>query len=429
MNASVAVVVRIFFAVSTVFGTGSAFAQYASVMPEGVLALIGAQRSLAPQETFWDAAGQNNSMSQKTKLRFDGAHLLKGEGGEDLRTLADELYKYDPSQALLNRLDLGTLNVGARAESQAQIFGLALGLTKNISLFAVAPLVTVDVKTSFQLTGSNNALAIRDELGGVAFDELRDGLEKAANLKERDIKASIEAAQYRGVDSWRYRNLGDAIAGFVFNVPFVGELGLWPELSMIGEAYLSIPTGHFDQPDILADVSIGAGTWGLGFALTPSFGWQNYSLQLENSLVAYLPHQKQMRIPEGDETIIPISRKTNTQITPGIDWMTTAVFASKFDWFQPQYRLSFNGHTRDEARGKLTGNYDALTKESERTRIEHALWLYFSTIELFQQKQFPLPIRLKLAANQIVKGFNSSENTFFELQFVSFLPTPWMPPE
>lgn len=429
MNASLAVVNRIFLSASVFFPSITALAQYASVMPEGVLAVIGAQRSLAPQETFWNSAGNKNSMSQKTKLRFDGAHLLKGEGGEDLRTLADELSKYDPSQELLNRLDLGTLNVGARAESQAQIFGFALGLTKDISLFAAAPLVTVDVKTSFQLTGSNNALEIRDELGGVAFDELREGLEKAANLNERDIRASIEAAQYRGVDSWRYRNLGDAVAGVAFNVPFVEKLGLSPELSMVGEAYFSLPTGHFDQPDILADVSIGTGTWGFGLALTPAFGWQNYSLQLENSFVAYLPHQKQMRIPEGDETIIPIDRKTNTQFTPGIDWMSTVVFASKFDWFQPHYRLSFNGHTQDDARGKLSGNYNALTKESKRTRIEHALWLYFSTIELYQQKQFPIPVRLKLAGNQIIKGFNSSENSFFELQFVSFLPTPWIPAE
>lgn len=409
------------------FTSHTARAQYASVVPEGVLAVIAGHRGFAPQETFWNGSGKSLSMKQRNQLRFDGPHLLRGEGGEKLRTLADELYKYDPSQGLLNRLDLGTLNVGARAESQAQIFGLALGLTKNISLFSVAPLVDLKVNTLFQLTGSNNALEIRDELGGVAFDELREGFEQAAILNERDVKASIEAAQYRGVDSWRYRNLGDAIVGAVFNIPLPEQNTSEFKLSLIGESYLSIPTGHYDNPDILSDVSIGTGTWGLGMALTPMLDWENYSLQLENSVVGYLPHQKQMRIPELDETIIPLSRKTNVTITPGVDWMSTAVIAAKYGWFQPHYRLSVNGHTQDSATGRLSGNYNALTKESERLRLEHALWLYFSTVELYQQGQFPLPFRVKLAANQIIKAFNSSENTFFELQFVSFLPTPWMP--
>jgi hypothetical protein len=405
----------------------TARAQYASVIPEGVLAVIAGHRGFAPQDTFWNGSGKNLSMKQRTQLRFDGPHLLRGEGGEKLRTLTDELYKYDPSQGLLNRLDLGTLNVGARAESHAQIFGLALGLTKSISLFAVAPLVDLKVKTSFQLTGANNALEIRDELGGVAFDELREGLEQAANLNERDVKASIEAAQYRGVDSWRYRNLGDAIAGAVFNISVPEQNENELKLSIVGESYLSVPTGHYDNPDVLSDVSIGTGTWGLGLALTPMLDWENYSFQLENSLVAYLPHQKTMRIPELDETVIPPSRKTSVTITPGVDWMSTAVFAAKYDWFQPHYRLSLNGHTQDSASGRLSGNYSALTQESERLRFEHALWLYFSTIELYQQGQFPLPFRVKLAANQIIKAMNSSENTFFEIQFVSFLPTPWMP--
>lgn len=406
---------------------GNAWAQYASVMPEGVLAVIGAHRAYAPQESFWDGSGKKQSMRQRTQLRFDGSHLLKGEGGEQLRTLAEELYKYDPSESLLNRLDLGTLNVGAKAESQAQIFGLALGVSKKISLFAVVPLVEVRVNTSFQLTGANNATQIRDELGEVAFDELRDGLEQAAQLTERDVKASIEAAQYRGVDSWRYRNVGDTLAGVVFNLPFLDKNDTWPEFSMMGETYLTMPTGHFDHPDILSDVSVGAGTWGLGVALTPTLNWENYSLQLESSLVGYLPHKKQMRIPEGDETIIPFSRRTTVTLTPGFDWMNTAVMAAKFGWFQPHYRLSWNGHTQDTATARLTGNYSALTKESNRQRIEHALWLYLSTIELYQQEKFPVPFRIKLAANQIIKGIHSSENTFFELQFVSFLPTPWMP--
>lgn len=87
----------------------------------------------------------------------------------------------------------------------------------------------------------------------------------------------------------------------------------------------------------------------------------------------------------------------------------------------------FKRHERDRLSGSLPGNYDALMKTTERTQYEHALWLYFSTIDLFKRNEFPLPLRLKVAANQIFKGFNSFDESFVEVQLISFLPTPWMP--
>ena len=409
----------------------AANAQFAAVVPEGVLAVVGAHRTYAEQNNTWNANGQRVSLSSKSQLNFDGQHLLRGEGGAKLQSLAEELKRYDPNpnnaSSLLKRLNLGTLDVGGRAKLNVQYLGFALGLPRQTSFYFAAPIIDLQITTRFTLSGGNNATAIRDELGGLAYDELRDGLDKASQLTERDIKASIEAAEYTGVDSWRYRNFADSIAGFAFDIIPPASAPAPADFSLQGEAFVSIPTGHVDNPDILSDVGVGTGAWGVGVGLTPALKTEALDLSLEANATYYLPSKQIMRIPEQDETIIPASRRTNVTVQTGLDWGITAALEKKFDWFQPQYRLTFKRHERDTLRGSLPGNYSALMNPTERSQYEHAVWLNLSTIELYKQQKFPLPLRFKLAGNQIFKGNNSYDDTFFELQLVSFLPTPWMP--
>lgn len=406
-------------------------AQFAAVVPEGVLAVVGTQRFYKNQTSTWDAHGLRKPLNQKSQLKFDGEHLLRGEGGADLQSLARELNEYDPNAnnptSILRRLNLGTLNVGGSARVNVHYLALALGLPGKSTFFMAAPLVDMSVKTSFALEGINNAKAIQDELGELPFTQVRNGLSQAAQLTEKDIKASIEAAEYTGVDSWRYRNLTDSIAGFAFDIIAPEPPGEDPQWALQAEAFLSIPTGHVDHPDIISDVGLGTGAWGLGCALTPTLSLGRYSLGLETNALAFLPTRQVMRIPEVDETIIPASRRATVDVQTGLDWGTTAVVSRKFDWFEPQYRLSWKRHERDTIKGKLAGNYNALMAPTEKQQLEHALWLYFSTIDLYKEKKFPIPLRVKLAAQQLFKGWNSFENTYFEIQLTSFLPTPWMP--
>jgi hypothetical protein len=411
------------------FLSGRAWAQYAGVVPEGVIAVVGAQRNYVDQKKTWNDRGQRISLSNKAQLRFDGEHLLRGEGGAKLQSLAEELQRYDPSgqsQSLLKRLNLGTLDVGGQAKLQVQYFGLAIGLPKRTTFYIAAPLIDIEVKTQFHLRGSNNAGEIRDELGTLAYDELRSGLGQAALLTDRDIKASIEAAQYTGVDSWRYHNLGDLLTGVTFDIGESLPLTDTVRLSMQGEAFASVPTGHVDHPDVLSDVSVGSGAWGFGLAFTPTLSWSDWAFGLESNALFSLSGKQKIRLPELDETIISADRKTDATVRPGADWGTTAVIAYNHRWLQPQYRISWKRHERDSIQGRLTGNYNALMDASEKQQFEQSLWIYFSTIELYREKLFPVPLRLKIAGNHLFKGFRSFENNFFEVQLISFLPTPWM---
>ncbi|MFZ9521803.1 MAG: hypothetical protein ACO3A4_15135 [Silvanigrellaceae bacterium] len=406
--------------------------QFAGVVPQGVLAVVGAHRTYLDQNSTWNAKGVRTPLSNKAQLNFDGEHLLRGEGGAKLQSLAEILKGYDSNPddpgSVVRRLNLGVLNVGGSGKLNIQYFGLALGLPNKQSIYLAAPIVDLQVKTGFTLTGSNNASEIRNELGELAYQPVRDGLETASKINERDIKASIEAAEYTGVDSWRYRNFADVILGYATELVSPNP-ALLPEgdFSLEAEAFVSAPTGHVDNPDVLSDVSIGNGTWGIGFGLTPKVSFESFSLGIEANATAWLPSKQKMRIPFSDETIISASRRTTVNYRTAPSWEMTAVFAGNFDWFQPQYRAMLKRHERDSISGPISGNYTDLMKATERTQIEHALWLYFSTIDMFKRNEFPIPLRFKVAANQIIKGFNSFDETFFEVQLVGFLPTPWMP--
>ncbi|MEN9811177.1 MAG: hypothetical protein RLZZ488_2744 [Pseudomonadota bacterium] len=424
---------KISFTLTCLFSISQkALAQYAGVVPEGVLAVIGAHRTYQDQTNTWNANGIRTPLKSKARLNFDGQHLLQGEGGARLQSLAEELRRYEPQQdnpnSLVRRLNLGTLNVGGSGKLNIQYFGFALGLPARQAVYVAAPIVDLQVRTNFTLTGSNNAAAIKDELGALAYEELRSGLEQAALLTERDIKASIEAAEYTGVDSWRYRNFADIVLGYATDLVEADETTTdEPDFSLQGEIFSTAPTGHVDNPDVLSDVSIGSGTWGFGLGLAPRIALGPYTLGLEANATGYLPSRQKMRVPISDETIIPANRRTTVNVKTGLSWEVTALAEAKFDWFQPQYRFIFKRHERDHLSGQLTGNYEQLMKSSERTQWEHAVWVYFSTIEAFKRNEFPIPIRIKVAANQIFKGYNSFDESFIELQLTSFLPTPWMP--
>ncbi|NBX16141.1 MAG: hypothetical protein EBR09_02120 [Proteobacteria bacterium] len=403
----------------------AALAQFASVVPEGVMAVIATHRTYTPQDKTWNEKGVRIPQSSRAKLTFDGEHLLRGEGGAKLQSLAEELKRYD--DALARKLNLGTLNVGGSGKLNIQYFGLAIGLPRATTVFFAAPIADLSVNTRFALTGQNNAAAIRDELGDLAYTELKDGLGKASQLSERDVKASIEAAGYTGVDSWRYRNFADLIFGLTtehLSPDNIDSTGL--RYSLQSELFASAPTGHTDHPDVLSDVSIGTGAWGLGLALSPAVSSDSFAAGLDANVTGYLPSSQTMRIPLSDETIISSSRKTKVQIQTGLSWEVTGHLQWKADWFQPQYRMIFKKHERDTLSGQLAGNYRSLMNSTGQTKYGHALWLYFSTIDMFKRDEFPIPLRLKIAASQILKGFNSFDESFIELQLISFLPTPWM---
>lgn len=421
------------FAISSVLSVSQkALAQNAGVVPEGVLAVIGAHRTYREQKNTWNAKGIRTPLTSRAQLNFDGQHLLQGEGGARLQSLAEELRRYEPQpdnpNSLVRRLNLGTLNVGGSGKLNIQYFGLALGLPARQTLYVAAPIVDLQIRTNFTLTGANNANAIKDELGALAYDELRSGLAQAALLTERDIKASIEAAEYTGVDNWRYRNFADIVFGYATELVESDETVTdEPDFSMHGELFSSAPTGHVDNPDVLSDVSIGSGTWGFGLGLAPRIALGPYTLGLEANATGYLPSRQKMRVPISDETIIPASRRTTVNVRTGLSWEVTAVAEAKFDWFQSQYRFIYKRHERDQLSGQLTGNYDQLMKGTEQTKWEHAVWIYFSTIEAFRRNEFPIPLRIKVAATEIFKGYNSFDDTFIEFQLTGFLPTPWMP--
>lgn len=410
----------------------AAQAQYAGVVPEGVLAVIGGYRYFSDQGSTWNANGKKIPMTSSNQIKFDGESLLRGDGGVKLKSLAEEIKRYDPASnqpsSLLKRLNLGTLNVGGKKNFNVQYFGLALGLPRNQTLYVVAPLVDLQVKTTFSFDGINNATAIRDELGSLAFKELKDGLDKAAAIRAADVKASIESEEYTGVDSWRYKNWADLIFGYVTDLiaPANGE-SQSPDFSLQAELFTSAPTGHVDNPDILSDASIGTGAWGFGLGLTPRLKCSDFAIGMETNATAYVPTKRVMRVPYEDEAIVAASRRTSVNVQAGINWEVTGFTEARFDWFQPQYRISYRKSERDNISGPLTGNYAALMKDSEKRQFEHSLWFYFSTIEAFKRKEFPLPLRIKIAASQMLKAFNSKDESRVEIQLTSFLPTPLMP--
>lgn len=405
----------------------TARAQGADLLPQGIGAVQFGYRGFMPQTHTYNAQGKRELLGEPLSNQFNGKNLLEGKGGADLKRLAQELQKFDSfsqsPDSMINKLDLGKMEGDVRASVSAKFFGAAYGLTRRINLFFAAPYVEARVDTELSFSGVNNAQQIKNELGAVAFDELKVGLDRASAINTAQIKQSIESFGYAPLEHWEYKGFGDMMLGSQFGGQMVMNRTMNYHYAL--QTTLHLPTGYTDDPDILTDVAIGKGYYGFENKFTPRVemfnrmslgGWASYRYNL--------PASVDRRVPEGEEALVDISRKYNVDLMPGGDY--SLGFDSRFRYHSAvaAYRLGYKAHQRDVYDGPVEGNYDMLGNGSDMRQTYHEMSVGLDTAKAFQQKKFPVPVIINVMAHLPISAYNSQDERYYEMSFTTFFATP-----
>jgi hypothetical protein len=392
------------------------------ILPEGIMAGVYGYRHYAPVTTEFDKEGQRKSIVDPFKLKLNGRGLLDGRGGSELQRLGREISKYDSRDqkgGVLDRLKLGEVQADGKASIDGQYVGFAYGWSPRWTFFAIVPYVNARTDVSLSWAGENNALQIKQELGELAFDELKQALDRASRINIQDIEKTISDLGYKPVRSWSHTGFADVQVGARTSYNFALSSKSSYTLNLTG--FWSIPTGYADDPDILTDFSFGDEVHTLSVDADNSLRIGYLIAGVSPYIKIGVPGPVQRRLPENDETLVAADRKTSVMLMPGPTVGSTFYGGAGGKMFSAVYRLGTSFHQRDQYSGSMSGNYKALSEDSESQTNFHEAVFRVSTIDAYMSKKFFMPAIFGFTAHQDMKGRNSREMTYFEFSIGSFL--------
>ncbi len=397
-------------------------------LPKGIGAYTLGYRYFDSQTHKYDENGELQTLGAPFSKDFSGQNLLTGAGGDDLKKLANELKKFDGNStsgdSLLNTINLGTLKVDVEAEITGQAFGIGYGIREYLSGFLLVPWTEVTVDADIQFSGQNNAAEIKSRLGDLAFDELKSGLDKAENVNAQQIVDGITDLGYEDPRHWEHQGLGDIQFGTILS----GSSRVTRRNTTIQtlKTTVTIPTGYYDDPNVLTDVSLGKGYYVLTNTYSQKlvFG-KTFYMGADATLGYGLPNTVSKRVPEEEESLVSPDRTEDVTLTPGADIGYGGMMGLNMNFFKTKYYLGVKSHQRDSYSGSIEGNYEKLSKGSDSYQLFHEPAVILDSTEAFKKGRFFIPLVAQLKAHLPIKAKNSLNEKYFELTLTSFFSTPY----
>jgi len=315
--------------------------------------------------------------------------------------------------------NVGDSNVSFEIKAQEYSIDYQYGLTDKITVGIHVPysyykrdvsaeLITTNATIGKSPIGTNFGLPLvplaADPFGdaqrlakGDVFDLLSGGLDV-----NNDGSVDIPGYGYERFESWSNNGIGDITLGGRYQY-FKNEK--W-RLAFTGG--VSLPTGDGDNPDNLLDMPFGLEAWALLFQV------QNDYLATEN-LVLDFTFKYDLVLP--DNKIERISRDVNIPITANREEVERDI-GDKFV-FDTSATYKFNEglsgslqyqywkRWKDEIDGNQGFAYESLEDETDITAHMFLIGVSYSTIPMFLEEKFPVPLILSLTYENVFAGSNN----------------------
>ena len=386
------------FVILLLFGsTRLLFADTAEVLPKGIFRGDIEYSYYLPIDTKFDPdgnvediaadynTGMNSNLFPALKQLETGFGLPDGSA-----SLGDSVVKYEYD---IDQVDL-------------KFF---YGLTDKLSIGLKAPYywikndVSAEVNTTNATIGFNPIFGqpgdpfgvplIPVQLGGVTNDAL------ATELVQNSL---VEDYGYQRVESWSDNGFGDIEAGGRYQFLNTDD---W-RLAFTGA--VRFPTGQVDDPDSLVDVAFGSGAWALLFRSNNDYtGFKNIVLNatLEYDLV--LPDKETVRVPDDVNNPITSNKEEVSRDLGDIFRLKLSGAYSLPKGFGIYLFYSYAFQLKDSISGNQGFAYESLEDETDWTYHEYKIGLSYSTLPLFQQKEFPLPLVFGVQFEDVFAGTNN----------------------
>jgi hypothetical protein len=396
----------------------------AAVLPKGLW------RLLATSEIAFNWSERYNPNGDKEPLATDFNANLN-------RTVFPALAALGPTATL------GRSEVSFKRGATVTVFQPAYGVTDRLSVGVNIPYWTVENRVSANLNAASATVG-----KNVAADGLRPlSVPGTVRLTTEDVQKILGG----GLDVNGDGDINVAGLGFKplrnFSWSGVGDIEVGARYQYYrGQNFraaftggVSLPTGRVDDPDNLADVGIGAGTYGVLFQFNQDLLFQKEGLgkrlgfpepgdSLINTTFRYdlrLPDKQTMRICDPNFPLCSakedVKRDLGDILEAEIQWRVGLFFRGLI--FSALYKYGHN--FKDHISGNRGLNYGVLTGESDYTEHMYVFGLTYSTIPGIRGSGSKLPpFSVSVLYRNRFAGTNTPANDTVTFSVNYFFRTP-----
>ena len=178
-----------------------------------------------------------------------------------------------------------------------------------------------------------------------------------------------------------------------------------------------IPTGEIDDIDMLQDYAIGTGAYALLFRLNNDYiGIKNLLLNATFRYDLYLPAKETLRVPDDVNRPITTDKEEVDRDIGDIFRLEASAKYSFPKGFSAFLTYWYEFKLKDDVSGNRGFNYQSLEDETDATEHVFLTGLSYSTVPLFLEKKFPVP----LTASVYYRNRFAGTNNVFKSQYIGF---------
>ncbi len=361
-------------------------AAYYDTLPKGVRNLTYQLTKTNQISGRYTNSGNLQGYNINANINADAIKGFSGPVDIYLGTLSADDYK---------NFSFGTFQGDAKSNVTVQGLGGGYGITDKLTVYGFIPFynATVDLQVERTIKGRTNI--------GTAV--------QIENVPEVDIRliqsVFVNLYKYQPLGKWQASDFGDFEMGFLYQVKKWNNAGALMSMGFVA------PTGKIDNPDILQDVAFGDGQWDVffehGVGITPKTKNRAISFDLWNRVTYQFPFQTELRLP--DSLVFPITaQKGNVKVKYGNKIQTNLRTNYQFnDEWGSSLTYTFDYKEKDQFKSSSSAVDEILADATERSSHTARVNFNFTTLKLFQDKKFLLPLNVSLALQTIFAGKNT----------------------
>ncbi len=384
--------------------------KYYDTLPKGVHMAIYRNIKTSEISSTYDNKNQNSPLS--FTIEADTKFLTELDSGDilgNLKEISAEAYDI---------LNLGTYHMDIKANVNADVLGMAYGITDKLTLYAGIPIYKAEVKVNYKRLKSNNYAEVQNILLADKNNPQAQALgATVGELADFDISSIQSIFQdelgYEPLGSWSGSGLGDIETGFI--------LQLFNEKKW-GSAFSAgavLPTGYVDDPDIIQDFGFGDGQYdvfaefGFGYSISPEIQIDNFA-----RITYQFASEKELRVPYSQQASTISDRKAvfREKLGTKIDYTALAEWKIN-DWFEfsPSYLINYQSKATYDSPFTQANSFLAHNSDS----VSHSIRLSstLTTITPFLKKKFLAPMQFKFHYQKLIDGRNIPDSDRVEFEF------------
>jgi hypothetical protein len=223
-----------------------------------------------------------------------------------------------------------------------------------------------------------------------------------------DGTIDIPGYRFERFGTWSYDGLGDIEGGFRYQYVKTDN---W-RLAFTGG--VRFPTGKMDDPDNLVDYGFGNGAYAALFRLNNDYtGIKNVVLDATIRYDHYFSNTRSLRIPEAVHEPITANKEDVSRKTGDVTELEASANYEFLKGFNASVLYKYGFAQKDDVKGK-NGHVQSLEDETNYTEHVFIGGLSYSTLPLFLEKKFPLPLTAHLDYRNRFAG----SNNIFKSQYI-----------